>query len=393
MRSRGETVTLDLVGEASHTLVLEPGVGSVSVGPRREGRGPDLIVAPDAVVQWECFDSLRTPAGSLWPRWIEYEGQDLSVFSWSEHRPIESLHFRATADVDIDLGSANVGSLAIGSQGHRVTLRLPSAKVCRQVTLAGDPADFAVRAPEDGDVPALEFRLPPMRTPAREPAPADGSQGSRGLPLFSELSRIRKVSVASDPLDVPFDIRSLRQFPDLQSVELAGACAHGEALGQVALRSLALRFVPDLSGLPDLASWPELGAIIVWNCDAHAYPRLRSQMKALPPSDKHRSASKPRTRAWFLEEYGLPFAAWPAPTARKAGAAFRAAAKNVKVATSPDDALGAITTFITTANTWPGIETSEREDLADAIVLLTKLSAVPVAEADALAVFDATRTF
>lgn len=393
MSNRGETVVLDLVGPASHRLVREPGVGSVSVGPRREGPGPDLVVAPDAVVRWESFDSLQTPAGAPWPRWVVYEGQDLSVFSWSEQRPIEGLDYLATADVAVDLDRAKIARLGVASQGHHVSVGLPSATNCHQVTLVGDPADFSLRVPVGGLVPALAFHLPQLRAAEGEPAPADGSRGARGLPPFPENAGVREVSVSSDPLDVPFDVSSLRQFPDLDNVELAGACAYLEALEELPLRRLALRYVPDLSGLPDLSCWPDLGTIIVWNCDAEASRRIRSQLKALAPSDHHRSVSKPRGRAWFLEEYGLPFAAWPAGSARKATAGFKAAAKTVKAATSAEAALTAVSAFTATANTLTGIETSEREDLGSAVVLLTKLSAVPVPVADALAVFDAERTF
>ncbi|MFJ6533294.1 hypothetical protein [Microbacterium sp. NPDC091662] len=315
------------------------------------------------------------------------------MFSWSEHRPIESLSYRATANVTTDLSRACIGALTLVSRGHRLDVALPSATVCERVSLVGDPVDFAVHAAADGLVPRLEFVLPVRPSPDGEPALADGSQGSRRLPQLTELGGIQEISVSSSPLDVPFDVSSLLQFPGLEDLELAGACANWESLQGLSLRGLALRFVPDLSAFPSLSCWPDLERIIVFNCDADASKVMRSQMKKLPPTERHRSVSHPRTRTWFLEEYGLPFDAWPTKSAGKATAAFKAAVKTVKAATSTADTVGAISAFTAAANSWPEIETSEREDLARAVILLTKLSSAPIPETQAVAIFDAERTF
>jgi hypothetical protein len=53
----------------------------------------------------------------------------------------------------------------------------------------------------------------------------------------------------------------------------------------------------------------------------------------------------------------------------------------------------AVTGFVAAVNDLPGIETTEREDAATAVVLLAALAAVPVTEKQAMAWYEATRDF
>lgn len=47
---------IDLTGPRSHTLVIQPGVGSLSIGPSHLGKKADLHVVPDARIDWTVFD-------------------------------------------------------------------------------------------------------------------------------------------------------------------------------------------------------------------------------------------------------------------------------------------------------------------------------------------------
>ncbi|MBE1554006.1 hypothetical protein H4683_001081 [Filibacter limicola] len=53
---------IDLTGPRSHTLIIQPGVGSLSIGPSQLGKKADLHVALDAFIDWTVFDAFATPA-------------------------------------------------------------------------------------------------------------------------------------------------------------------------------------------------------------------------------------------------------------------------------------------------------------------------------------------
>jgi len=75
-----EAVTLSLTGDASHTIVREPGVGSLTIGPpTARGPRPDVIVGADDAIDWSAFDPLTVPAGYPWPRSLRYRGNDTGL--------------------------------------------------------------------------------------------------------------------------------------------------------------------------------------------------------------------------------------------------------------------------------------------------------------------------
>ncbi len=156
--------------------------------------------------------------------------------------------------------------------------------------------------------------------------------------------------------------------------------------------SLAVRYVPDLSGLPDPTAWPRLTSLIAWNVDEVVGRRLREQVKALGLSG-HVSVSKLRSPRWFAEEYGLPFSGWTTTQAAAATKAFRSASKKLAAASTEADAKAAIVAFVEVINDLEGIATAEREDAWLAVDLLAKLSAVPVSGEQIDDWFDEAREF
>ncbi|GAK72998.1 hypothetical protein RRU01S_29_01150 [Agrobacterium rubi TR3 = NBRC 13261] len=80
---------LNLTGPHSHILNTEAGRGNLIIGPASMGKKADLHVAPDEALNWSAFDPFSTPAGSPWPRYIDYHGDDSGFFDWSKHRKIE----------------------------------------------------------------------------------------------------------------------------------------------------------------------------------------------------------------------------------------------------------------------------------------------------------------
>jgi hypothetical protein len=115
---------------------------------------------------------------------------------------------------------------------------------------------------------------------------------------------------------------------------------HPEALAALPLRTLELRMVPDLTGLPPLTVWPELASFLGWNIDATVGKRLRTDLKKRGLVTQWETTahggrttssvwqvSRLRTPSWFVTESGLPCTTWPRRTAKQAVTAFRTAAK------------------------------------------------------------------
>ncbi|AXX31133.1 hypothetical protein KCV87_01210 [Actinosynnema pretiosum subsp. pretiosum] len=366
-------MSVSLTGPNSHVLVRRPGVGSLSVGPPGSDR-VDLVVGPDDQVDWTALDGLETPAGGLWPRWVDYRGNDLSVFEWARARRVEGLHFEAASDVVIDASGSRFGSLTVNSGGHCVRLRLAPAELCPRVALQGAPADFVLAA--GGALPELALALP--------------ATSARALPRLPVLADLTHLMVSTGPLDEPFDCRSLLQFPRLRSLALSGSLANLGALEVLPLRQLQIRFCPDLSGLPPLRSFPELTSFLAWNVDAAVGRRLRTELRG-PIAQRltgHSGVSQLRERPWFVEEYGLPFAGWAPRTGAAATKAFKVASKAIG---RGGDVREAVAGFVRRVGELPGVETGEREDAAEAAVLLGKIGGVD--RDTALGWFEAVRDF
>ncbi|MFV0433757.1 MAG: hypothetical protein ACK5LO_07255 [Leucobacter sp.] len=382
-----ERYPLDLTGPGSHVLVREPGQADVSVGPT----GCDLVVGALDEIDWNALGDPGVVTAD-WPDRVRYEGADASIARWATGRDLYSLHVTAAGPLELDLSRARLRYLTLESRGHRLAVRLPSASVLGDLHLVGTPVDLALERHPDGSLPGITLTPPRTSGRSRGLLPSDGSAGSRPIDPHPELLGAESLAVYGDPFDVPPDARSLTPYAGLRELEIRGAVAHLEALTELPLRSLQFRFVPNLAGLPPLSVWPNLDEVIVWNCDAEATKRVRSEIRRMPAGEKYRSASQGRAAAWFVAEYGLPFSAWPRATASKATRAFKAAAKTIAGAGDRDGALAAIEEFVRAANVLPGIETSEREDLGDAVLMLAGLRG-DLDGATALRRFDAVRDF
>lgn len=381
----GERLHLSFTGPDSHVLVRRPGVGNLRVGPRDGREKPDLVVGPHDAVDWSSLDGLVVPAGYPWPRYVAYEGASTSILDWSRVRPVEGITFSAVEDTVLDADGAHVQTLSVRTQGHHVTLRMPSATTCNHLVLEGDLTRVALTPHPDGSVPGIGIVLP------KAPAPGD----LRGLPPLPALAAATWLDLYGDPLGEPFDCRTLLQLPSLTSLTLSGGLAHLEALGALPLASLAVRYCPDLTGFPSISAWPGLTSLIAWNVDDQGGKRLRTEIRAAGDErfSGHVSVSRLRSRRWFVEEYGLPFAAWPRGTAKDATRLFKRAAAEIAKATTVETVRTAVQTFVSGIGELPGIETSEREDTAEAVHLLVSTSPLPVDEETAQAWFDEVREF
>ena len=397
--------------------------GDVFIGPA--DTDPDVVIEAGDAMDWSFFDGMTTPAGGLWPRWITYVGDDVSVFAWARERRVERLEFRpVTPGLVLDVSGARISDLAIGHGRLPVTVAGIARENTGTLICDGDPSALTVRL-ASLPLPRITLRLPRNPAPNGVPAPADGSAGSQALPPIPGLADVESLEIATAPLDVPVDLRSLAQFPRLRQLRIWGAVAYPQALADLPLTDLSLRMVPDLAGLPPLTAWPKLSSFLAWNVHAATGKRLRADLKkrglttrwetnsymSAPPTGSDRlsppfdagatsaaevwSVDQLRTASWFVTESGLPFAGWSRKQSKPAVAAFKAAARLLGAAGNdePSAAREAIEGFTRALNEIGDLETPEREDAGTAVLQLARLAVPPVPDAEALAWFDDIRDF
>lgn len=381
---------IDLTGPRSHTLIIRPGVGSLSIGPSQLGKKVDFHVAPDANIDWTVFDAFATPAGSPWPRFLYYSGSDAGFLDWAQTRPIEEMTWAPLlpADTVVDARQSILYSLHIelSQSGGRLSLMLPQSPL--RLSVSGNLSRFLAT----GDMPS-SLRLVPCTSRRKSDPPFK-------LPDLGELHQVTNLTLQNTPLGQPISLDCLHRFPNLDSLSLWGNFCDMDLLARHAqLTNLELRFMPDLGDLPSLDTWPLLDRFIAYNVEETAGKRLRQQMKTRAkarPWAGYTSVSQLRKPEWWMAEYGRPFSAWPRRMAKLANEAYDAALASLAQARSLDDAEAAITAFTVRFNTLKGIETAEREDLGEAVWQLSQsdhLIGQPITEEMAGRWFDAARDY
>ncbi|OWT80779.1 MULTISPECIES: hypothetical protein [unclassified Achromobacter] len=385
---------IDLTGPGSHVLVRERGVGRLVIGPAALGKKADLHVEPHERIDWTVFDNFCTPAGSDWPRFLDYTGADTGFFEWARRRRIETMTWTAVLPgaTTVDASQARIGRLIIrlGQAGEPLRIRLPARELESYflLNLMGDLARITV----EGDVPQTLMLTPGTgKTAHRSPY---------RLPDVGALRQVESLMLQNDPLAQPISLECLADFPNLKSLALHGAF---QGLGQLAaltgLQGLALRFMPDLEGLPSLDAFPALDSIIAYNVGEAAGKRLRQQIKAraaVRAWGGHASVTQLRKPEWWEREYGRPFAAWPARLAKIANTAYDDALAGLSQARDLALAQAVFTAFTERFNTLKGIETPERDDLGTAVLLLSRTpaaTALGVTEEQAQRWFDERRDY
>lgn len=376
-----QQVHLSLTGTDSHLLRREPGVGSCTIG---QGHDADLVVAAHDRIDWRAFEDLQVPAGGHWPRWFHYSGDDAGFFGWSVTRPIEGFYWTPRSAQEVDAAAANIRDLQITVPEASLRIELPTTQL-HNLELSGrlDKAAFS------GQIPA-KLSLSIETKADRATAPAD-------IPIVPGLTGVTSLSISATALRQPVSLRMLGGYPDIEQLELSGSFTDLEMLTEFPkLQSIALRFLPDLSGMPPLTSWPELDSFLAWNIESEAGKSLRSQLRKLQRErelGQYSGVRQLRTSAWFEQEYGLPYAAWPPTLAKQALKAHRKALKMLAEATDSSAAEQAISDFVTSFNRFSTIETSEREDLGVAVAQLAAAAPELITASQAQDVFDRVRNF
>ncbi|QDS38025.1 hypothetical protein [Brevibacillus brevis] len=385
---------IDLTGPHSHTLVLKPGVGSLSIGPSQSGNKTDLHVDPYTPINWNVFDSFATPAGSPWPRVLYYTGSDVGFFDWAKERPIEQMSWVPILpkDIVVDASHSKLHDLHIELDqfDSLLHLNLPKTQVFEyfRLSVAGNLSRFSV----DGDMP-YSLTLKP-RTSRRK------NNDPFLLPDLGELHQVTSLTLRNEPLAQPISLECLSRFQNLTSLSLWGNFCDLDLLArQTQLTNLELRFMPDLGDLPPLNVWPLLDRFIAFNVEEITGKRLRQQMKARAntrPWTGYASVSQLRKSEWWTTEFGRPFSSWPKRLAKLANEAYDVAQAALAQARSLADAEAAITAFTVRFNTLKGIETIEREDLGEAVWQLSQSDhqiGQPITEETAQRWFDAARDY
>ncbi|MFD0716391.1 hypothetical protein [Paenibacillus sp. GCM10027626] len=383
---------IDLTGPHSHTLVIEPGVGSLSIGPSQLSKKADLYVEPDAHIDWTVFDAFATPAGSPWPRFLYYTGSDAGFFDWARERPIEEMTWVPilSADTVADASRSKLHGLHIelDQSGSRLHLKLQKRLDYSRLSVSGDLSRFSA----DGDMP-YSLTLAPRTSRRNNGVPFL-------LPDLGELHQVTNLTLRNEPLAQPISLECLSRFPNLTSLSLWGNfCDLDQLARQAQLTNLELRFMPDLGDLPPLNTWPLLDRFIAFNVEEITGKRLRQQMKTranIRPWTEYTSVSKLRKPEWWTTEFGRPFSSWPKRLAKLANEAYDVAQVTLAQARSLAEAEAAITAFTVRFNSLKGIETVEREDLGEAVWQLSQsdhLISQPIPEEMAQRWFDAARDY
>lgn len=384
MHVRDKPFPLSLTGQDSHIVTIAAGQGSFAMGQvGTSNQRLDAVVPANAAIDWASFDGFTTPVGSPWPRWFYYQGADAGFVAWSRTRPIERFSWTPTDAAAVDLAGAKISDflLALGAVPVRVAL----GGAMRRFQAHGDLTQLSIEASAGAAIPALSFA--PAGRPDNAPV---------FLPAMPALADATSVTIQADVMGSPFDVASLLQFPKLTKLSLSGHMCSLEHLAKLrGLASLQLRFCRNLSGLPDLSTWPDMSSVIAFNVEAVAGKALQAQVKWLKKQDRPLgfiSVSKLRPASWFANETGVLFAAWPRRDAQEAIKAYKQAAEEMTAADSVAGIRAALVRFVDVINKLPGIETTEREDVGTAVSTLASL--VPTVGVDeVLRWFDEARDF
>jgi len=389
--SREEKIQLSLTSENSHTVKIPPGQGSFSIGTL--GMNPkkfDVLVDNTLPIHWDCFNSFFTGSGNNnkhlypygdWPRFFYYWGNDLNFITWSQKRAIEEFTWCPNAPISADFTKSNIGRLIINAEVSKIALQLGTHRYfCIGGSLEG------VNVIKTGKIDAVSF----------VPTVSKNSLAPYQLPRFEAFSEIDSLDIKVEPIGQPFDCKCLLQFKNLTSLSLSGNLINLHYLEQLqGLESLAIRYAPNLEKLPALKSWDKLTSFIGWNIEENKGKLLRNELKQLGKERdlEYSSVSQLRKLIWFTTEYGIPFDAWTGKNAKIAIRTYKATVKKLKKVKTESEAKEILTEFARVFNELPQIETTERENIGEAVEQLRQVPAIEIDAKKASQWFDEVRDY
>lgn len=384
---------ISLTGTNSHKIIIPLGQGSFSIGTKGLSEGKyDIWVEKDCAINWDAFDELYTGYGQErkadypygdWPRWFYYSGNDIGFIKWSCKRRIEEFHWMPVgqADITVDFTDADIFRLYIHTKDCRI--HILTGEKTAVLTLSGTLENFDIK--EGLKIPCLTFY-----------PDCPKEMKTYQLPVYRNIAQAKYLDINNSPVGAAFDCASLIQFQDIQSLDLHGNMTNMSALAALKnLESIALRYIPNLQDMPRLDSWDKLISFIGYNIEENAGKRFRAELSKMKKERtmRHASVSKLRKQIWFETEYGIPFSGWEEKTAKKAATAYKSCFNTMKKAQTEEEIHHAIVVFVEKINRLNGIETTEREDVGDAIKQLIQSAPLDISPEKWMLWFDETRNF
>ncbi|MDI2091198.1 hypothetical protein [Commensalibacter oyaizuii] len=359
---------LELTSGQIYQFKPEAGQGSCSIGNKNISKGKyDILLKEDAPINWDAFNGLFTPAAEdqseeypygNFPRFFHYNGNDTGFIEWSKKRKIEEFNWRPYNDVSINFAKAQIANLSIYSAGNKIELH-NADQIC-SLSLSGNIETIHIVNPE----------------------------------------KIRSIDISSEA-NIIFNCDYLLPFKNLRCLNLNGNVSNLHVLKQLThIESLGLRYMPDLSGMPSLTSWPKLSRFIAYVVEDKQGKLIQAELKQLLKENKlpktennFFSVSKLKSKLWFMGEANSFFASWSDKSEKKASKAYKLAVKVVSSVKTENEVKDVVFKFIKSINILPDIETTEREDVWDAIQQLVKACPFDISEEQIRKWFDEARDF
>ncbi|GAA3519348.1 hypothetical protein GCM10022393_36920 [Aquimarina addita] len=369
-----QEIELSLTGHNSHKISIPLGQGSLSIGTiGMDTKKFDVLVEENLPINWDTFSSDR-------PRFFYYYGNDQGFIKWTEKRKTEDFTWVPQEDVSVDFTNSHIRNLSIHSNDKHVQIKL--GKNTLRLYLSGTIQYI--------DIQKIE------RNTSLIICPTVSGYENYTLPLLKNLKDITNLAISMSPVGQALDCESLVQFKALKSLSLQGSLTNLHFLEKLEkLEKLALRYVPDLENLPALHTWKNLTSFIGWNIEETKGKVLRSELKKITKERtlEHASVSQLKKAIWFTTEYGIPFSAWPDKEAKKAVKVYKATLKMLKKSKTEKEVKSLLTDFTKVFNDFAQIETTEREDIGEAIHQLRQVPAIDIDEELASKWFDEARDY
>ena len=374
-----------MTGAGSHVLRREAGVGNLYIGPRAQRAStPQAIVRPDERLHWAALDAIPRRGAYAWPRWLEYEGQDSGIFDWLSRRreTLESLELVATAPLSVDASHARLQQLRVETK-YELRLVAPGAV---DLSLHGTLEHMDVTAAARGA--DVELTLEPRRG---------------RLVALAGLAGVKRLTVRGSEVD----LTAIGDFAEVRELSLIGTMKNLPALRELhALEHFTLRDVWNLAELPPWPTWPSLKEVNLFGARKSDAKRLVQAARRSPTLAIRARGS--RTDAWIEDPTNRPrFEGWsvPARALKEANAAYATAEAACSRLCTPTparadraQARAIVEELVRALNALHArkgcsLTTLEREDAVDAIDALFSREALAPLRDDALAWFDASRSF
>lgn len=383
-------VQLSLTGENSHEVFIPLGQGSLAIGNIGMDRKDfDVLVDEKQAINWDTFNTHYTGHGEQnkdkypygdWPRFFYYSGNDLGFIKWTEKRKTENFSWIPQKSILADLTKVNIRNLSVQSKDLRIGLKL--GKNIGNLSLLGNIEKFDIQS-NDG-LNSLNIY------------PKVSDSNIYQLPQLCALKEITSLSISVNPLQQPFDCKSLLQFNNLVHLSLSGNFINFDYLKNFnKLQSLEIRYAPNLEKLPSLKSWEHLTHFIAWNVEETKGKLLRSELRKLAKEREleYSSVSQLRKKIWFTTEYGIPFSAWEGKEAKLAIKTYKTVLKKLKKAKTESDIKKILIEFTEAFNSFSDIETIEREDIWEAVNQLRQVPTLIIDVQKANKWFDEFRDY